>query len=320
MKRILLILLLGCLYVIASGQNGGMDPSVFSFLTGNPGAAGVQGGGTLYFSYRNVYPGNRYNIYNVRAVFDGFFESIHGGASFFLTNDNIGDIVSDLRSGLSYSYHFRAGDDFYIGAGLSVALFYRGYDFSGAVLPDQIDAVLGAVYPSGEALVNRSVVRPDVASGVVFMFREYYAGLSVSHLTRPTISGTEYGETLLDRQLLVSLGGDIGVGDDMELILKPVVAAGFGKDMFSATIGASLEIPQLSVNSLIMYHNNDYLDLQLGVSVTAGNVALYYNYLFNILSYNNILSPALHHQVGIAIGLYSVDKRKSIKTMNFPKI
>ena len=320
MGRFFLILVFYCINVVAIGQNGGIDPSVSSLILGNPGAVGVQGGGTLYFSYNNLYTGNRYNIYNARAVFDGFFEGIHGGASLFMTNDNLGDIVNDFRAGFSYSYHFRAGDNLYIGAGLSTALFYRGFNFSGAVLPDQIDAVMGVVFPSGEVLVNRSIVRPDMASGVVFMFNKYYAGLSVFHLNQPNISGTAYSETFLNRQLLANFGGEIGLGADLGLVLKPVVALGVGKDIFSATIGASLEIPRLSVNSLLMYHNNDYLDLQMGVSVSAGNVILFYNYLFNILSYNNILPTALHHQVGIAIGLYSVDKRKSIKTMNFSKI
>jgi hypothetical protein len=307
------------MFVGATGQTG-IDPSVSSMIVGNPGMAGVQGGGKLYFSYKNIYPGNRYNIYNLRAVFDGFFEGIHGGASFFVTNDKMGEIVDDLNTGFSYSYHFRAGDDFYVGAGLSASLFYRGYDFSGAVLPDQIDAVMGVVYPSGEIFVNRNIMRPDISSGVVLMFGNYYAGFSVAHLTQPSISGTDYGETLLRRKLIANFGGEIGLNDDVGLILRPVSAVGLGKELFSATLGASLEIPQLSVNSLLMYHNNDYLDLHLGVTATAGTVTLYYNYLFNILSYNNIFSVALHHQVGLSIGLYSVDKRKSFKTMNFSKI
>jgi len=320
MGRNLLILLFLFVSFGATGQNTGMDLSTSSMIVGNPGMAGVQGGGRLYFSYKNVYPGNRYNIYSLRAVFDGFFEGIHGGASLFVTNDKMGGMVNDLRSGFSYSYHFRAGEDFYVGAGLSASLFYRGYDFTGAVLPDQIDAVMGVARPSGEMFVNRSIMRPDISSGVVLMFGNYYAGLSVAHLAQPAISGTDYGETLLRREFLANFGGDIELNEDNGLILKPISAIVLGKELFSATLGASLEIPQLSVNSLLIYHNNGYLDLQMGVTATAGAVSLYYNYLFNILSHNNIFSIALHHQVGLSIGLYNVDKRKSIKTMNFSKI
>ena len=53
------------------------------------------------------------------------------------------ELVNDLRGGLSYSYFLQAGRDLYINAGLSASFFHRGFNFSDAVFPDQIDPMGG---------------------------------------------------------------------------------------------------------------------------------------------------------------------------------
>ena len=50
------------------------------------------------------------------------------------------------------------------------------------------------------------------------------------------------------------------------------------------------------------------------------DVSVYYNYRFNIVSGNNLLPLSLLHQTGLAFSLNNVEKRKTIKTINFPKL
>jgi len=68
---------------------------------------------------------------------------------------------------------------------------------------------------------------------------------------------------------------------------------------------------------------NSYIknvDIQTGFSINAGKLSIYYNYIFSIASGNNLVPLSLLHQAGLAFSLNSVDKRKTIKTINFPKL
>ena len=48
---------------------------------------------------------------------------------FYISNDYLGGIVNELRSGLSYTYFLQAGKDLYINAGLSASFFHRGFNY-----------------------------------------------------------------------------------------------------------------------------------------------------------------------------------------------
>ena len=154
-------------------------------LIGNPGLTGTEGTGYLRLSYLNLYPGNNYNLHTVNVSYDGYFPGLHGGAGIYITNNSLSGIVNDLSGGFSYAYHFQAGSNLFVSAGLSASIFHRGYSFSGAVLPDQIDPVRGAVLPPGEILdlKGRSVL--DLSTGFLLMSGRFFGGISVSHLTEP---------------------------------------------------------------------------------------------------------------------------------------
>ena len=62
------------------------------------------------------------------------------------------------------------------------------------------------------------------------------------------------------------------------------------------------------------------MNIQTGFSIKAGKLSIYYNYRFNIASGNNLMPLSLLHQTGLAFSLNNVDKRKTIKTINFPKL
>ena len=304
----------------ANGQGNGSGVSMPSALIKNPSMAGVEGDGTLRMSYLSLYPGNGYNLNYLQMSFDGFFPTIHGGAAFFLTNDKRGGVINDLRGGMSYSYHFRAGDDIYVSAGLSASVLHRGFNMDGAILPDQIDPVGMAVLPSNEVLTDRGVTRTDISSGLLVMFSDYYVGLAVSHLNRPNLSADNKEGGKLDMNLLLQFGGDVVIGGGKELSLKPVAAIEMDKDRMSVVLGSSIGGALLSANALFLYDNTKNMDMQAGLSTTLNGVTFYYNYQFNILSISNMHPLSVQHNVGLSIGLYSVDKRKSINTIKFSNI
>lgn len=310
-----------CFSLLADGQNRGNGISTLSTLISNPGMVGVEGDATIRLSYRNIYPGNGYNLQYLQLSFDGFLESMHGGVSAFLTSDRRTKMVNDINGGVAYSYHFRAGENIYVSAGLSASVYYRGYNYSNALLPDQISQVGTVSGSSQEVFDNLSVVMPDLSTGILLMTGNLYGGVSVSHLTSPDMSGSSSdGIGELYRTLLVHGGGVVNLSATKEYILKPQAAFEVNRNVYQASVGMSIENNFLSLSTFFLHDKFNNIDLLAGAGLSIGDVRFMYNYCFNILSYNRLLPSTIHHQAGIAIGLYSVNKRKMIKSLQFSKI
>ena len=159
-------------------------------IVSNPAFAGSSIDGTLRLSYFNFYPGNNYNFHSFFLSYDSYFETLHGGAGFFLSNDYTGGIVNDLRGGISYSYFLQAGRDLFINAGLSASFFNRGFNFGGAVFPDQIDPMGGISLPTSELVSNENKIVFDAGTGFMFIYKNLSGGFGMTHLTQPDLYGT----------------------------------------------------------------------------------------------------------------------------------
>ncbi len=316
----LLILLFSLISGSGKCQYNDFGPGYQLTLLGNPGLTGSEGEGSLRLSYLNFYPGNRFNIHSVNVSYDGYFPVLHGGAGFYISDDNLNGIINNLRGGFSYAYHFQAGRDLFISAGLSASVYHRGYDFSGAVLPDQIDPVRGAVLPSGEILdlKGRSVL--DLSTGFLLMSERIFGGISVNHLTEPDPDGSGYSESRINRRLLLHMAGDFDLNSDKTLKIRPLLKFELEKRYMSAGAGAVFESSHLSVSSVFLFNDQRDLDLQAGFSVLSGIATIFYNYRINIISGNSVLPVSLLHHTGIALSLNNVEKRKAVRTINFPKL
>ena len=84
--------------------------------------------------------------------------------------------------------------------------------------------------------------------------------------------------------------------------------------------GAALESKYLAINAIVLGDNGKNLDIQTGFSFNVGRITGFYNYRFNVISGNNLLPLSLLHQTGLAFSLNNVEKRNTIKTINFPKL
>jgi type IX secretion system PorP/SprF family membrane protein len=302
------------------GQDISSGPDYQMTMLVNPGLTGAEGNGYIRLSYMNHYPGNNYNLHSMYLSYDGYFQSLHGGAGFFISNDYLGGIVNNLRGGFSYAYLFQAGANLFISAGLSASLYHRGFSFNNAVLPDQIDPVNGVVFPSGDLLSSRSRNVLDLGTGFLFITERLFWGISVSHLAEPDIDDPGMSGGKLKRMLCLHIAGDFNLGREKNLKIRPLGKFDMQEGYISTGAGAILESKYLSVSSLLLIDSQKNIDLQPGFSITPGNLVLFYNYRFNIASGNNLLPVSLLHRTGIAFSLYNVEKRKSIKTINFPKL
>ncbi len=309
-----------CLPFPGMSQENGSGLNYQMTVINNPGVAGSEGDGTLRLSYLNYYPGNNYNLHSVLVSYDGYFPGIHGGAMAYISDNYLGGVINDIKGGFAYSYFLRAGKKLYISAGLSASLYNRGFRTGNVVLPDQIDPLGGTGLPSDETLASRGRTVPDIGTGIFFMADHLCGGIAINHLAEPAISDEGPAPKKLKRSLLLHAAGIFPVGPQEKLRICPVASIETGNGITSAGAGTSFESRYIAVNTVFFAGNNRNLDLQAGITASAGNIEVFYNYRFNLFSGNSMLPFSLLHHTGLAFRLNNVDKRKTVKTINFPKL
>jgi len=319
-KQFILFLTFSVLTLKCPGQETDPGPGYQMVLMNNPAMSGSEGDGTLRLSYLNLYPGNGYNLHSLYLSYDSYFQQLHGGASFYLAEDYLGGAVNNIRGGISYSYFLQAGEKLFINAGLTGSVFHQGYNFINSVLPDQIDALGGVVYPSAETLNSSGHTVFDLGTGFVFISGWFSGGLAVLHLAEPELSSSGIQKEQMKRKLYMHLCGDLPVGKSRKLFLRPVTYVSYQGDFFLAGGGLSVENEHIALNAITMGDNAGNVNLQTGFSFRAGIMRINYNYRFNIMTGNNMMPMSLLHQTGLAFSLYNVDKRKTVNTINFPKL
>jgi len=317
-RIILVIYFLTGFFVLAESQETSYFPGFQSYVLVNPAFTGSGADGSLRISYMNFYPGNHYNFHTGYLSYDSYFEILHGGAGLFIGNDYLGGIVNDLRGGLSYSYFLQAGREIFINAGLSASFYHRGYNFSNAVFPDQIDAMGNVSLPSSEIITNENTTTFDAGTGIVVVYRNITGSLAVSHLTRPGLSINGSETERLDRKYSVSLLADIFIGKGNIFLLRPLASFELQGDFLAVAAGADLSEKALAGNLLFIYDTNKNLNLQAGFSVKKERLSVFYNYRFNISSHNTFMPFSLMHQTGIILNLNKVEKRLKFRTINLP--
>jgi type IX secretion system PorP/SprF family membrane protein len=322
MLRRLLNILLFITFIPAYcfGQEADEGPGYQNMMMNNPALAGSEGEEVLRLSYSNFYPGNYYNLHSVYFSYDSYLSKLHGGAGLSLSDNYLGGIINDIRGALSYAYFLQAGKDLFINAGLSASFYHRGFNFTDAILPDQIDPLGGVSIPSSEALASSGKTVFDVGAGFLFASGKFSGGFSITHLAEPDLSSTGNSNEKLKRKLLVHFSGDFILSKTQNLRILPLTYFSLQNRYLTGGGGASIESKYLAINAVILGDNGKSMNFQTGFSFKAGRISIYYNYRFNIVSANKLLPFSLLHQTGLAFSLDKVEKRNLIKTINFPKL
>ena len=301
-------------------QETGYDFGYQTLVLNNPSVAGIEEYGTFRLSYMNHFPGQHYNFHSVYLSYDSYFQSIHGGASVFLSNDYLGGIVNDLRGGFAYSYHLQAGRELDVNAGLSASFFHRGFNFSGALLPDQIDLMGNASLPTSETISDQNRTIFDVGSGFMFIYRNYSGGIAITHLAQPDLNNDGEPVERLKRKYFIHLKGDFKPGKNSGMEIEPLLFATIQGGYFCAGAGASAGNQIVAANLILMLKNNGNTDIQAGFSFRKESLAFFYNYRFNLASGNSLLPFSLSHQTGLTYRLNKVEKRLKYGTIKLPLI
>lgn len=305
---------------LVSGQLTNYGPGFQTLMMRNPGAAGSGEEGKLRMSYLSFFPGSGYDFHSAWFSYDSYFEPLHGGAGIYFAGDYSGGIMNDLRGGISYAYFLQAGRDLFINAGLGASFIRRGFSFANAVLPDQINPVTGISGPSYETPGDRAFTALDIAAGLMFSTGIFTGGMSVSHLTAPSLSdsGSEYER--IKRELSADLSAAFSFSRNKDMKISPLAVFTYTDDWFTAGTGAVLSGNRFSVNAVFLYCTDDKMDLQAGFSLKSGKLMLWYNYRFNVFSRNAVLPASLLHQTGLSFSLNNVEKRNNIRTIILPEM
>lgn len=320
-ERVSMIFLAVFLTTVAiEGQETAYGPGYQTILINNPAFAGSEGDGTLRLSYLNFYPGNNFNLHSVYVSYDTYVPVLHGGAGFFLADDYLGGIINDIRGGFSYAYHFQIDKNLFINAGLTASCYYRGFNNGRIILPDQIDPLNGVFYPSGESISERGRAVFDIGTGFMIISGRFLAALALNHLATPDLSGSGLQTDRVERKLTLNFAGKFDLNKNLQIVARPVILAELQGRGLSGGAGGSLENNSLSLSAVLLANSAKNIDLQVGCSLKTGKLLFYYNYRFNITSCNKMLPVSVIHQTGLVFRLNFVDKRKIIKTINFPKL
>lgn len=301
-------------------QVSGYGPGYQTVMMTNPAFAGVEANGTMRLSYLNYYPGRNYNLHSFFVSYDTYIPYLHGGAAAFLSDDYMGGIINDTRGGFSYSYHLQANKDLFINAGLSASFFHRGFDMSDMIFPDQIDPLGGVIYQSSEQMNIRGKTVFDVGAGFLMMAGRYTCGIAVNHLAAPDLSSSGITEERIGRELTIQFSGLYRISKEHLIDLRPVFYGQLQSARFQCGAGCAIETGLLSFNAVVITNRSGDINLQSGFFFSKGAFSVFYNYCFNIASGNNLLPTSLFHHTGIVLSLNNVDKRKVVKTINFPKL
>jgi len=286
----------------------------------NPAMSGSGDAGTIRLSYFNFYPGNGYNLHSLYLSYDSYFDAINGGAALYLAKDYLGAHVNNIRGGISYSYFLQAGENLFVKAGLTASVFHQGFNFSNAVLPEQINAVGGALNPSSEALISSGRTVFDIGTGFIFESGKFSGGLAVLHLSEPDLSKGDGQEEIIKRKLYMHMCGEFSVGNRNNFYLKPVAYSSVQGGFFVAGAGASFENEHIAINAITMNDNAGNMNLQTGFSFGTGQLRFNYSYRFNVFSDNALLPLSLLHQAGIALKINNIEKIKRFNTIKFPEL
>ncbi len=193
--------LLFCLLLLVSSTRA--QDAVFSQFYAapvqlNPAFAGSTFAPRFAVNYRSQwfnFP-NAYTTFS--ASYEQFLERTNSGVGLTVMSDNAGDgIYKTLSAGFVYSYRLQILDDLFLKGGLELGVVQERLDWERLIFLDQIDDLNGPGLPSQEErperLTNSYV---DISSGFLLYSSQFYLGLTLKHLNRPSQSYLTINENL----------------------------------------------------------------------------------------------------------------------------
>lgn len=212
------LIIVGLLLNFAGEIKAQYDPSFSHYFdmetSFNPASAGKQPKINVTAAYAMDMAGFEHNPQTAYAAADMPFyalRSYHGAGVLFM-NDRLG-LFTHMRLTAQYAYKFKLlGGQ--LSVGLQAGLISEKLDGSKADLADSGDPAFNSVQLSGNAV--------DLGAGIYYTLKDFYAGISVQHITSPLVKLGDNNELPIDKTYYLSGGYNIKLHNPF-LTIKPSV-------------------------------------------------------------------------------------------------
>ncbi len=278
----------------------------------------------VFLNYRNQWPGLGGSFVSYSASYDQYVEALHGGLGMRIFNDNQGGgALQEYSISLDYSYHLKVSRKFSINAGFEASYVQKSLQTSDFQLADNFDPLTGTFIPYSNG--NQKVAFPDFTVGFAGFFDNYYGGISVSHILKPSLALNSDPNNAIPRKVMMFIGGII-----------PVYEKRFGKEVVQ--LSPSLFYMQQAAFSQLTYGMEAIFQNQLlaGISLRQNLGVQFSSLIFSAgyvtkkirlrYSYDQQLStPVVQlpnlgtHEISCVLSFGSVKKIKH-KAIKCPKI
>jgi len=283
----------------------------------NPAFTGVEGASSIRTSAFTFLPGNGFGLGSVYASYDGYFSSLHGGAGAWVSDDFLGDIMNDLRGGASYSYHFRAGRKVYVTTGLSAAVITRGIRSGSIILPGDIDPFRGITGGGTDYLQTAPVTRFDLGTGFTVSSGNWFAGASLIHLTKPSLSDDAADYNRLDGMFTFTGGITLTPGGK-DFSLLPSAALLIQGDEVRIYLGSEASWKGLT-GSLSLWHVTDgFTSMGVGAGWDAATVKIILSYSYIIAGGDGSIGGTAIVKAGAMFSFGNVEKSRAPHIIKLP--
>ena len=212
------LIIVGLLLNFAGEIKAQYDPSFSHYFdmetSFHPASAGKQPTINVTAAYAMDMAGFEHNPQTAYAAADMPFyalRSYHGAGVLFM-NDRLG-LFTHMRLTAQYAYKFKLlGGQ--LSVGLQAGLISEKLDGSKADLADSGDPAFNSAQLSGNAV--------DLGAGIYYTLKDFYAGISVQHITSPLVKLGDNNELPIDKTYYLSGGYNIKLHNPF-LTIKPSV-------------------------------------------------------------------------------------------------
>ncbi len=192
MRRLTLIVILGLCFSLGFAQ----DPQFTQFyaapLYHNPAFTGGGYAPRVIFNFRNQWPSLNANFVTTAASVDHYIDNINSGIGVSFLSDAQGNSrLKNTEVALMYAYQLKVSEKGFLRMGLQGAYSYRTFDPSGLTFGDQLGPNGHTGNPSNDPILTNSPFNYklyDFASGLLYYNPKAFVGVSVHHITRPSLS------------------------------------------------------------------------------------------------------------------------------------
>lgn len=284
----------------------------------NPAYAGSSGVPSLQLSCYSFLPGNGFGLQSVYGSFDGFFESLHGGAGLWISDDMLGDVMNDFRSGAAYAYHLRAGNDLFFNAGLAASVIHRGIKRDAIILPDDIDPFSGPA-GSSEYIDGGNVTLFDLGTGIAFSRRPYYGGFSVMHLTQPWLSGDHKNTGRLRRLYTLNTGAFFRLWQS-GIMLNTSAALMAQADTYTFYLGTEAIWRSILCGLAFWHINSGFISAEPSLGWDSGSTKLIISYSYILDGGDTAFKGTAIVRAGVSVSFNNVEKSRAVHIIKLPSL